>query len=121
MSGDRPVVNAGGFVADTINGGVSTPSNLVSGDSDKRNDAYGQLATGGIFPGAKGLFNFSFGPDKSNPKAPPAPPTLGQANIVGLQGQLSHEQRMASASTVLTGGGGLLDQPSTASRVLLGS
>lgn len=56
-----------------------------------------------------------------DPAAPPAPPTLGQTNLIG-QGQiLSHEQRMSAASTTLTGGAGLLDEPTTASQVLLGS
>ncbi len=50
------------------------------------------------------------------------PPTLGDANMSALQGQLNREKQMRSASTILTGGAGLLDseQPRTASRVLLG-
>lgn len=120
MSADRPVINDNGFIANTINSGSQAPFNLFSDDSEKRNEAYGQLATGYLLPGSKGLFNFSF-TDKNKPDAPPAPPTLGQTNIFALQGQLSHEQRQASASTILTGGQGLLDEPTTASRVLLGS
>lgn len=55
------------------------------------------------------------------PLAPPAPPSLGEAAAFGLKQDLSHEQKLAASNTILTGGAGLLDEPTTASRVLLGS
>lgn len=89
---------------------------------------------GAIYGGAgAGLFGFLAGgaaggqvdqatkPKDYVPQTAPAPPTLGQTNMIALQGQLSQEQRMAASNTILTGGGGLLSEPTTASRVLLGS
>jgi hypothetical protein len=53
------------------------------------------------------------------PNAPPAPPTLGNANLQTLGTQLSYEQKLAASNTILTGGGGLMDQPKTASETLM--
>lgn len=59
-------------------------------------------------------------PDKPDLKTPPplAPP--GQANQVALQAQLQREDQMRMASTNQTSGAGILETPTTASRVLLG-
>lgn len=56
-----------------------------------------------------------------DPSAPPAPPTPGQANIAAVNGQLSQEQKMYASNTLLAGTSGLLDEPKTASRTLMGS
>ncbi len=95
-------------------------SDATSSDSDKRKNGLGTLGTGGLLPGASwATFGQSAG--QAPPGAPPSPPTLGQTNMIGLQSELSHEQRGWAASTILTGGGGLTDEPTTASQVLLGS
>lgn len=78
----------------------------------------GHGLSGGLWTGASDIFK---GPGRNDPAAPPAPPTLGQANLISMGNILSHEQRQAAASTTLTGGAGLLDEPTTASQVLLGS
>lgn len=48
-------------------------------------------------------------------------PTQGQANVTALQAQLDREKQLRSSSNNPTGGAGVLDTPTTASRVLLGS
>lgn len=53
--------------------------------------------------------------------APPKAPTIGNANYVSLAGQMDQERQMRYANPNLTGGQGLLDQPTTASHALLGS
>jgi hypothetical protein len=61
-------------------------------------------------------------PQPQSPSSANTPtPTLASTNTTALQSQLSNEQNAASTSTILTGGQGLLDQPTTTSKVLLGS
>ncbi len=103
----------------------------VSGATNHSLGAFGQLGQGNLGGAGSQVGQFAndlghmFGLVKNHnmpdPAAPPPPPTLGQATLFGLGQQLSHEQRMAAASTTLTGGAGLLDEPTTASQVLLGS
>jgi hypothetical protein len=50
-----------------------------------------------------------------------AQPTLADAEAPVIRDQLKAERQAASASSILTGGAGLLDQPTTMSRTLLGS
>jgi hypothetical protein len=70
-------------------------------------------------------FGNMFGvPQQPNLLAPTAfsqTPTIQQTNTTALQNALSVEQNEKSASTILTGGGGLMDKPQTTSSVLLGS
>ncbi len=49
------------------------------------------------------------------------PPTASDANLGGLSLSVSDQQRRRNASSVLTSGAGLLDEPLTASRTLLGN
>ncbi len=108
---------------DLVSGFHDTVSHLTAGG------VAGGLWGGGIIGGAAGTkigadagekyqAGLSAQPDTSTP---PAPPTLGQTNLTALGGQLSYEQRARAASTILTGGAGLTDEPTTASQVLLGS
>lgn len=60
-------------------------------------------------------------PNLQSPDAQSSTPTLGNANTTALQNQLSTEKFQNSTSTILNGGEGLLDQPTTTSRVLMGS
>ncbi len=60
-------------------------------------------------------------PNLQGPNTLSSTPTQAQTNTTALQTQLSKEQTASSTSSILTGGQGLLDQPSTTSRVLLGS
>ena len=48
-------------------------------------------------------------------------PTLADTNTLAVQQTLGSERQAASASSILTGGAGLLDMPTTSSRTLLGS
>lgn len=59
------------------------------------------------------------GQTPATPTTPP--PTLQDANTVAITQELSDEKSAARASTILTGGQGLLDSPKTASQILLGS
>lgn len=137
MSGDTTIGGDVGKIWQTeVRGGAPTHLNQIdpfTGTAGSPNSVINQVNPSTWLMGEHGLLSNEagqsawdqtknmFDPPKNHPTAPPPPPKPGDANIFALQGQLSHEQRMASASTVLTGGGGLLDQPSTASRVLLGS
>lgn len=67
------------------------------------------------------LMNIPSAPDLKNPNAKSSTPTMAQTNTTALQTQLSKEQNASRTSTTLTGGTGLLDQPSTTSSVLLGN
>lgn len=60
-------------------------------------------------------------PNLESPDAKSSTPTLAQTNTTALQKQLASESAARSSSTFLTGGQGLLDQPTTTSRVLLGA
>ena len=48
-------------------------------------------------------------------------PSIGDTNTTALQSQLASNSAAAMYGTSLTGGAGLLDSPSTTSRILLGS
>ena len=67
------------------------------------------------------LINTPQPPQLQSPNANSNTPTQAQTNTTALQTQLSDEHNQASTSTLLTGGQGLLDQPTTTSKVLLGS
>lgn len=60
-------------------------------------------------------------PELKPPDALSSTPTLEQANTTRLQKQLASESAAAAYGTTLTSGAGLLDQPTTTSRVLLGN
>lgn len=66
----------------------------------------------------------------NNTPAPPAliaptalsqTPTIQKTNTSVIQNQLARNQNAQSTSSILTGGQGLLDTPTTTSRVLIGS
>lgn len=87
-------------------------------------------AVGTVFGGiGGGLIANLFGDIVNPPKAPTlaapnalsATPTQADAAAPALKGTLDREKQAASTATVLTGGQGLLDTPSTTSRTLLGS
>lgn len=67
------------------------------------------------------LFTPPAQPSLQAPTAKSATPTLPDANTTALQNQLAKEKTAASTSAVLTSGQGLLDEPTTTSRVLMGS
>lgn len=136
MSGDSTIGgDVGSIWQDQVRNGAPTHLNQIdpfSGQVGNPNSLVNQVNPGTWLLGGHGLLGQNgksvwdqakdlFNPPKNTPNAPPPPPKPGDANIFALQGQLSHEQRQASASTILTGGAGLLDEPTTASRVLLGS
>ncbi len=56
-----------------------------------------------------------------SPSSISSTPSLAQASTSSLQAQLANESVAAKTATLLTGGAGLLDEPTTTSRVLLGS
>ena len=77
-------------------------------------------AVGNLFHNVGQLFK---SPDQPNLQAPSAlsqTPTQAQASSVATKQTLDQEKQAASTSTVLTGGAGVLDQPTTTSRTLLG-
>lgn len=57
----------------------------------------------------------------NSPTALSATPTLAGASTTALQNQLAQASNARATSTYLTGGAGLLEEPTTTSRVLLGS
>lgn len=59
-------------------------------------------------------------PQVATPAASAPPPDPVKATTSAVQNKLAQEANSAGASTILTSGAGLLDQPLTASRVLLG-
>lgn len=68
--------------------------------------------------GKNGLFSFlNKKPDLSQPTT--SAPTLAQANTTAIQNQLGAEKNATSA--ILTGGAGLLDEPTTTSALLTGT
>ena len=67
------------------------------------------------------LFGVPQQPNLIAPNAFSQTPTIQQANTTQLQNQLAQEQNDQKTSTILTGGGGLMDKPQTTSSVLLGS
>lgn len=111
MSSDSPVTIGGGdSKVDLLTGSFGGDNNFT------KQATPGQwLETGGI-----NAFN-SMKPSSPDPAAPPAPPNAAAVRQGAVNDQISEEQRQYSASTILSGGQGLLDQPNTASRVLLGS
>lgn len=76
---------------------------------------------GQIFHGVGQLFNPPKAPTLSAPNALSAQPTQAQASQVAIQKNLSAEQTQASTSSLLNGGQGLLDEPKTTSRTLMGA
>jgi hypothetical protein len=60
-------------------------------------------------------------PDLNAPNALSATPTQASAARTASQQTLDNEANQASTGSMLTGGAGLLDQPTTTSKTLLGS
>jgi hypothetical protein len=67
------------------------------------------------------LFHTPKAPTLAAPNALSATPTQAQASTTAAQQNLASETTAASTATVLTGGQGLLDEPTTTSKTLLGS
>jgi hypothetical protein len=67
------------------------------------------------------LFSPPKAPELQAPTALSKQPTQAEAATAAINKTLDQEKVAASTSTVLTGGQGLLDQPTTTSRTLLGS
>ena len=78
-------------------------------------------AVGDLFHNVGQLFSAPEQPKLQAPSALSATPTQAQASTTAAQDTLTQEKQAASTSTVLTGGAGVLDQPTTTSRTLLGS
>lgn len=107
-------------ITNTFNAGADA----LSHNPQNISNDFGTIFTGGL-SGDTDWQNLTSGfrNNTPNPTEPPPPPTLAQANQVALQGELSQEQKMHASATILNYGGssGLIDQPTTASRTLLGS
>lgn len=111
MSSDHPL---------TVGGGDSRVD-LLTGSWGGDNN-FTQKATPGQWLETGGVNAIqSMTPSSPDPSAPPAPPSAAAVRQGAVNDQISEEQRQYSASTILSGGQGLIDQPTTASRVLLGS
>jgi hypothetical protein len=79
-------------------------------------------AVGDLFHNVGQMFSTPKQPTLQAPNALSQTPTQAQASATASQQTLQSEQQAASTSTILSGGGaGLLDQPTTTSRTLLGS
>lgn len=79
---------------------------------------------GQLYAAGKGIKNFVAPPKSPTLMAPNAlstQPTQADASKVGIQKTLDKEKQQASTSTILSGGAGLLDTPTTTSRTLLGN
>ena len=122
--------NFAGDVSDTISNTLGPVVSDLGGAIHHNFQAWGQLGQGNLGGAGKEFTQFgqsmqhAFGLyPKAGPQpgAPPPPPVIGDASTTTMNAGLQEEGRMASASTVLTGGAGLLDEPKTASRTLLGS
>ncbi len=76
-----------------------------------------------IFGGENSFFHKPLGVHggPADPTIPDAGPSEANIRQDQLQSQLKDEQKQRASSTLFTGGSGLLDQPTTASHVLLGS
>lgn len=103
---------------------------MAGGDTiTKAAGTYLGFMTGGVLGGLAG----SKAGDAISNLGKPTPPTLlapnalsatpTQADAAAAAGKatLDRERQAASTSTILSGGAGLLDQPTTTSRTLLGS
>ena len=67
------------------------------------------------------LFKPPSAPELKSPDALSSTPTQAQASATASAAQLSQEQAANSTSTVLNGGQGLLNDPTTTSSLLSGS
>lgn len=67
------------------------------------------------------LFGGPSKPQQAPPNALSSAPTQADASRAAQQKQLDQEHNSAYTSTVLTGGQGLTDQPTTTSSVLIGN
>jgi len=101
-----------------VSGAVSTGLDLY------KTAVIGSIAGIGGILGEKEAEKKLAAPDLPTLQAPNAlspTATREEASKVAIRRRLEAEQRQASTSTMLTGGAGLLDQPTTTSRTLLGS
>lgn len=84
---------------------------------------------GGLVGGAVGqfgdklldLFKAPKTPELKGPNALSSTPTQADASRVAIRKTLDEERAQFTTSSVLTSGAGLLDQPTTTSRTLLGA
>jgi hypothetical protein len=76
---------------------------------------------GNFFSNIGNLFSAPKAPSLQAPNELSKTPTQAEANTTTVNQELKNEQAASSTSTVLTGGSGLLDQPTTTSRVLIGN
>lgn len=78
--------------------------------------------TGGLDPGGlNNAIGYKGAPKLLNPDSLSSTPTLAQTNTTRLQAQLASESSAAMYGSTLNSGSGLLDSPTTSSRILLGS
>lgn len=105
---------------------VSVISNITGGAKGGGNSILnnpGQIWGGqnSVFNQAGYMLGISHPPGGApQPQAIPAAPTTNDATQVALNTQLQKEVQMRASQTLFTGGSGMLDQPTPASRVLLG-
>lgn len=86
----------------------------------------GDWADDGKIGGAVGqawgfLTSWAHSPNRPETQSAPPAPTQGQANVQAMGAQVERERQIHMNSNQPTGGQGVLDTPTTASRVLLGS
>jgi hypothetical protein len=131
LSDDTPVIGKNRSLFNWNNGGafIDFWQTDQSKDNDKRSTVFGGsqfldpfgFAQGGeniVSGGSDALGDLS--PSVKHQK-PGAPPTEADAWTTASRDALNRQNNIRSASTTLTGGQGLLDEPQTASRVLLGN
>lgn len=123
--------NFGNGSAGTSIPGVSLPnltpsqagltSFLLSNGSSGGVSGGGATAAGTAYAGTTAQNIMNARPNLLSPDALSSTPTLAETNTKSIQTQLVAESNAARYGTQLTTGAGLLDQPTTTSRILLGS
>jgi len=78
-------------------------------------------AVGDFFHNVGQLFSTPEQPKLQAPSALSQTPTQAQASATASAQTLDQEKQAASTSSVISGGAGVLEQPTTTSRTLLGS
>ena len=101
----------------------SSPSSIGGISLPNLNDTVSTIFTGNPYASAVSAAQHAATatPNLKSPDSLSSTPTLAETNTTSIQTQLVAESNAARYGTQLTTGAGLLDQPSTTSRILLGS
>lgn len=103
----------------TPNSGQALGTDYMGNSGDNLGiDHWGLPNTGQILGD---LVNPPKNPTLQSPDTLSGVPTQAQASTTALQNQLTAEQNSKASYTTTTSGAGLLDEPSTTSRILLGA